>query len=245
MSAPAVPPSVRVFIAGNSGSGKTTLAYGMYLSKSPRVIILDMTGEWEGKTDYYVESVADLIQLIQVIGPTRPRWTVAIALDPDELPRLVAWLVPVPKVHSSPVIALRGVMLLVDEVDLIAPASTSTRPIRTLYRRGRHAGLSIVSTTQRPANVSREVSAQCRQVVMMQLNEPRDVDYMVRLLVLDVEGTKEVKRWHQQHPHGALWVDLDRQVRLWVPDSGKPQAQGPGRPQAELFVSRDAGHGGR
>jgi hypothetical protein len=227
-------PSVRAFIAGNSGSGKTTLAQRMYLSKYPRVIILDLTGEWEDKVDATAYTVPDLVQWVRETARTRGKWRVALALDKEELPALVGWLVPVPEVKRSPILAVGGAALLVDEVDLLAPPGTSSEPIRTLYRRSRHVGLTVVSTTQRPANVSREVSAQSTHAVALTLNENRDVDYMTRLMRWEVPQVQDWQRWTRQHRHGGVWRDLQTGQQLWIPESGPPTSQGPKRAQTEL-----------
>ena len=227
-------PSVRAFITGNSGSGKTTLAHRLYLSKMPRVLILDMTGEWEGKVDAMTYDVSECVQTIRNLARLRGRWTVSLALNPDELHALVAWLVPVPNVKASPVLAVGGMALLVDEVDLLAPPGTASEPIRTLYRRSRHVGLTVVSTTQRPANVAREVSAQSTHAVVLTLNENRDVEYVTKFMRWDLPALDRWRRWTRQHPHGGQWRNLQSGQVAWIPESGIPQSQGPGESQRPL-----------
>lgn len=243
MSAPrtAPAPSVRAFITGNSGSGKTTLAHRLYLSHMPRVIILDMTGEWEGKVDATTFDVPELVQTVRNLARSRSSWKVALALDPNELPALVHWLVPVPDVKRSPILAVGGAALLVDEVDLLAAPGTASEPVRTLYRRSRHVGLSVISTTQRPANVAREVSAQSTHAVVLTLNENRDVDYVTRFMRWDVRQVEAWRQWTRQHPHGGQWRNLGTGQVAWIPESGIPQAQGPRPAQSRLALPGDDG----
>jgi len=217
---------VRVFLAGNSGSGKTTLANRLYLEKAPRVLILDLTGEWRDRVDATVDSVADAAREVRARAASG-RWRIALSLDPDDMEALVHWLVPVPRLQQSPIIAVKGAVLLVDEVDLLAPQGTASRPIRTLYRRSRHVGLSVISTTQRPANVSREVSAQSTHAIALALSEPRDRDYMAKLMRWGPRDLASLEAWTRRHPHGATWKDTSSPRGLWIQDSGKVSARGP------------------
>lgn len=233
-------PSVRAFITGNSGRGKTTLSNRLYLAKMPRVIILDMTGEWEGKVDASTYSLAELVQVVRNLARERGRWRVALALDPNELEALVQWLVPVPEVKRSPILSVGGAALLVDEVDLLAPPGTASTPIRTLYRRSRHVGLTVVSTTQRPANVSREVSAQSNHAVALTLNENRDVEYISRLMRWDIAAADRWRQWTRRHPHGGVFRDLQSGRQLWIAEDGRTTTEGPPTHQPSLFSGDDA-----
>ncbi len=228
--------SVRIFVAGNSGTGKTTFAKEAILSRFPRAIIIDMTGEWEGEVDAEALNVSELQRAVKQLARERGKWKVSIALDPDELPMLVQWLIPVPRIADSPVRHLGGAVILVDEVDLLAPQGTAKEPIRTLYRRSRHAGLSVVSTTQRPANVSREVSAQSTHAAALRLSEPRDVEYMADLMRWSGDDTTRWQKWTRQYPHGGQYRNLlTGQVQWFGPHRWSMQSAGPDRSQLELL----------
>jgi len=218
-------PTVRAFVTGNSGSGKTTTAWKLYLAKFPRCLILDQTGEWYGRCDVYTSTLGTAVDAMRKLAP-RTRWRVAYTLDDDRFPELVQWLIPVPNVYASPILMCGGAVLLVDEVDLLAPGGFGGAPqeIRTLYRRSRHVGLSIVSATQRPANVSREVSAQSSQIIAHYLSEPRDRDYMADIMRWTPEQLARWIRWCQQHPHGAVWKEVQTGRLLLLPENGAPLA---------------------
>lgn len=224
-----LPQTLRVFIAGSSGSGKSTAAWRFYLEKYPRRILLDFTGEWAGNADAVVYSVQELSTKMRQLAP-RGRWTISAALDgDDDLEELVDYLIPVPHLERSPIRQLGGAVLLVDEVDLIAPPHTARREVRTLWRRSRHVGLSIVATTQRPESVSREVSAQSQHVLCLQLIEPAALEYMSKIMRVDLSG---LPVWWRQNPHGGLWRDVMAGRSLWLSEDG--QFRAPSRP-AELL----------
>jgi hypothetical protein len=225
------PETVRVFIAGVSGSGKSTAAWTLYLSRYPRRILLDQTGEWADRADHVVTSVPELSWAIKKLAP-KGRWTISVETDLDALPELVTYLIPMPDISRSPIRTVGGAVLLVDEVDLIAPPQTARQEVRTLFRRSRHAGLSIVATTQRPENVSREVSAQSQQVLCLHLVEPRGLVYMADLMQTDLTA---LAQWTKKHPHGGLWYEVRTGRRLWLTESGKfTVPQGAAEPAAPV-----------
>lgn len=221
-----IPATVRAFLAGNSGSGKSRRAWDLYLARFPRRLLVDMTGEWEGQADHAALSVPDAVAGIRALAH-RGRWTVTLALDPGELPQLVDWLIPVPHLRTSPVLAMHGAAVLLDEVDLYAAPGTASEAVRTLFRRSRHVGLSVIATTQRPANVSREVSAQSTHALALDLSEPRDVEYIADLMRWDRPAVDRWRSWIRQHRHGAVWQHLQTSHRLLLPDAGAPVAWDP------------------
>lgn len=217
------PPTERIFVAGNTGSGKTTLVEKRYLDKSRRVIILDLTGEWKGRVDETVYSVQALAREIGYRARyTGNKWVIAFSTEggASEVEQLVNYLLPVPHLYRSPILLTGGATLLVDEVDLIAPMGPPKRPIRTLYRRSRHVGLSVISTTQRPGNVAREVSAQSTQAIALRLSEPRDQVYMADLMSWSQQSLDQWRRWVRQNPHGGYWKNLLTGEARWIAESG-------------------------
>lgn len=216
-----IPQTLRAFIAGSSGSGKSTAAWKFYLQLYPRRILLDFTGEWSANSDATVYSVQELSQKMRKLAP-RGRWTISAALDgEDDIEELVDYLIPVPHLERSPIRQMGGAVMLVDEVDLIAPPHTARKEVRTLWRRSRHVGLSIVATTQRPESVSREVSAQSQQVLCLQLIEPAALEYMSKIMRVDLST---LPAWWKQNPHGGLWRDVMAGRSLWLSEDGKLRA---------------------
>lgn len=217
------PPSTKVFIAGVSGSGKSTAAWEYWLRPFPRRLLIDATGEYQDRADVVTFDAPDTIDAVLELAP-RGRWTIAAAIDPDDdLPQLVDWLMPLPELHRSPVVALGGAVLLIDEADLAAPPGDRRKHLRNLFRRGRHIGLSIVATTQRPESVSREVSSQCPQALLLRLVEPAALEYMRTITQLPPAAVQALRRYWEQHPHGGLWLDrstgrqaLLTESRRWV-----------------------------
>jgi hypothetical protein len=223
----------------------------MYLRHFPRVVLLDLTGEWSAPDPsrgypgplVIAEDVADLTAQLKRLA-SRGRWIVSLELDPGEFPELVDWLIPIPSPRQrSPVPKLGGLALLVDEVDILSSQGTASGHIRTLYRRSRHVGLSIISATQRPENVGREVSAQSGQAVALSLPEPRGRDYMQRLMRWTPEQLRAWDRWTRKHRHGGMWRDLQSGEVRWIPDHGPMQKDRPSAVQTSLLSRGEPGDG--
>lgn len=237
------PPTIRAFVAGASGSGKSAAAWTHYLARFPRRLLIDPTGEWERPNDWHgarltpypgadavCYSVGELDQALRRLAG-RGRWTVTLGIGPEEFAELVPYLIPLSGdggeaggIPRSPIYRAGGAILLNDEVDLVAPPRGLKVEVRTLYRRSRHAGLSIVSTTQRPEAVSREVSAQSDQVLCLHLVEPNAIAYMQNLMATDLS---HLWTWNRTHPHGGLWKDLKRGQARWLTERGELVAPEP------------------
>ena len=262
------PPTVRAFLAGASGSGKSRGAWPHYLSRFPRRLLIDPMGEWERPTEWgypgadaVVYSTGELEAALRKLA-SRGRWTIAIGIGQEEFAELVPFLIPLSGdeamdangggITRSPIYRCGGAVLLNDEVDLVAPPRGLKVEVRTLYRRSRHAGLSLVSTTQRPEAVSREVSAQSHHVLCLHLIEPNARAYMQNLLGVDLAP---LDRWCQTHPHGGLWKDVKTGTIRWLTERGElVQAQVSSLPlqgreealreQAEQILEASPGDGG-
>ena len=235
-------PTVRVFLAGDSGSGKSTRAHQMYLAKMPRIIVLDTLGEWAefqlpnghtARADAIVVGVSDLVDAVRARA-SRGRFFLSVYLDGDgEFEELIDWLVPLGDKSQSPALIMGGCGLLVDEVDVYARnQGAPPKEIRTLYRRSRHVGLSVFSATQRPGNVSKEVTAQSTHIIAHRLHEPADRDYITNVMRWSREEESQWMEWVRRHPHGAMWKEMSTGHQLQLPESGPPRVVRP--PQTHL-----------
>lgn len=180
------PASIRGAIFGRSGSGKTEYARRSWFPHFPRLVIIDQTGEWqeiERENGGRMEGIGQLVDAMQSRAGQR-RWRIVADLTNDEVGELARILIPRGAVHRSPARLLGGMALFMDEVDLVAPTN-APEGIRTLFRRGRHAGLSVISASQRPANVSKEVTSQAQFLAILALHEKNDVAYLKQVMGSD------------------------------------------------------------
>jgi len=188
----------------------------------PRRIILDQTGEWEEYSDIVTDTLPEFAAALREYHHKR-KWTISYTLSDDRFDDLARWLVPQPDISTSPIIALGGAAVLVDEADLTAHKAMS-KPVKSFYRRSRHVGLTIISATQRPGNVSREVTAQSTHILAYYLSEPRDRDYIADFMRWDSQAVDRWLAWVRLHPHGAAWKEVQTGRLLWIPERGDPLA---------------------
>lgn len=173
--------SKRVFACGVTGSGKTAFLARHFLDKEPRLLVVDNTGEWEERgtapaTYGLAETAAALGEYAREKAKS---WRHIAYLDTEEVEELSArLLIPVPHIKRGYSAGVGGMALMLDEVDVFTPGGQSSAELRNLWRRGRHCGLSVYAATQRPANVSKEVTSQCRYLVILRQHETRDVEYL-------------------------------------------------------------------
>lgn len=212
------PPSRRVFLAGISGAGKSTAAWRIWLAPVPRRLLIDYTGEWGRHADVTTYTPGATVDAIRRLAPSG-HWTVAAALDPDDdLPELIDWMIPLPDLARSPIRALGGVTMLIDEIDVAAPPGTMRKHIRTAWRRSRHVGLSIIAATQRPEAVSREVSSQSQDVLAMMVVERAAFEYLKSVCQIEPAA---LRAWTAKHPHGGLYLNRTTGQRAALTEQGQ------------------------
>lgn len=200
VSAP--PSSRRVAVFGATGSGKTRWLQSIYWPVSPRLVIVDQTGEWMSQADAIgaqrCENYAELMDAL-ARNSYSARFRIVCELYPDDVEALGRKLVPVPGIDRSPVRALGGMTLMLDEVDRVVSAGY-VGSLRDIWRRGRHAGLNVLAASQRPCNVSKEVTSNSDVIAILRLHEPNDVAYLADALG-SKERANEAVEWARSAPH--------------------------------------------
>ena len=211
------PGSIRGVAFGRSGSGKTEYLKRVWIPRIPRLVIVDQTGEWRTEEEKHGGRADGLPAVLAAIKERAPgsTWRLVADLDREELEELSAILLPRGAIDRAPSRLLGGMGLMLDEVDQVAPVNGSAG-IRSLFRRGRHAGLTIISASQRPGNVSKEVTAQCDFIAVLALHERNDVAYLES--VMGQEVAREALAWANSAPY---------RVALYFPKNGALVCQEP------------------
>ena len=217
---PAPPPSLRATVAGASSSGKSTLLRNLFIARHPRTIVLAHTAEWG---EPHALSIGELRRELRKVAG-RELWRLVASLELAELEELAELLAPRDLTRRPLAAALGGCALAVDELADVAGRGAPDA-IAALWRRGRHAGLSIFGATQRPAEVIRTVTANSTWLAVCQTHEPADLDYWRKLLPAPVFA--EIGQlpqygallWHTADRRGAV---LDRDLKLLRPVGQAP-----------------------
>jgi len=179
-------------VAGSTGSGKTHALRRLLLPKFPRVVLVDFVGEWERRR----RELPGQITVTQSLGETRAamvrcaslgRWSIVAQLAPQDFPQLARWLVPEKFTDATPIYPrlVRGCALFNDEFDLVASHSAPPE-VFSLFRRGRHVGLSICAATHTPSSVHPLVRGLSRYLMLCQMHEVNSIKYFAAVLPPDV-----------------------------------------------------------
>jgi hypothetical protein len=198
-----LPASLRGCVVGRSGSGKTVWMWRRWLARAPRALIVDQTGEWRAlePNARFAFGLTDTIRALHEVAH-RHAWRIVATLSNEELYALIDLLIPIPNIAASPAIKLGGFVLYLDEVDLVIP-TVAPESARSINRRSRHAGLSVLSATHRISNVSKELTSMCDFVAVMAVHEPACMDYLESLM--GREKMRAAITWAQQPFHVAVY----------------------------------------
>lgn len=198
-------PSARVTVLGSTGSGKTFYIVRRWWPQARRLLVLDHIGEWSAHTN--------AIGYDGVLAAMREHahlreWRIFATVTIPEIHALAEKLLPYPELSRSPALLLGGLTLSIDEVDRVIGFGAGS-DLRDLWRRGRHVGLSVLAASQRPSNVSKEVTSQSSLIALLRIHEPADVDYTRALM--GREKTDRALAWLSGAPH---------RVALYAPPTG-------------------------
>lgn len=231
-------PSERVFCCGVTGSGKTEFLARAFLPRARRLLLVDQTGEWIEREGPQAHVVYGYDQTAEALGDLarRDSWRLVCSLEPEEVETLtVRLLVPVPNPRAGYAANIGGMAVFLDEVDHLTPNAYCPIGLRHLWRRGRHVGLSVYAATQRPANVSKEVTSMCRWLAVLRTHEVNDLIYLRQVIgasVVDrvmpkINRTEfTVFLWDNMKRQGLI-LDRDQRIIERV-STNLPQQQGLG-----------------
>lgn len=221
---PAELPSTRIFAAGATGSGKTHFLRTQVIPSTPRAVFVDFVGEWERRRGelrgrvLVATSLGETASALRELARVR-EWSLVAQLDPDEFPALARLLVPPKFTDEAPVYAraVGGLALVCDELDLLAPHNAPAE-VLGLWRRGRHAGLSIYAATQTPASVHPIVRGMSRYLALCQMHEPNAVKYFAATVPANV-----LARLTALPPHEVLLFDAHTRRTLHLDSRARVQ----------------------
>ena len=172
--------SLRVFVSGPPESGKSQFLASEFSSRTPRVISIDITGETAERNPDAIRTYGldDLRGALKKCASWR-RWHVAAQLEESELGPCFVMLAPAPKSDDDVSFcrAVGGVAVECGEAAFLAPNGRIEPAVKAAFNTGRHHLLSLYMATQRPADVSRVVTASSPIKVAFGHREDRDLDF--------------------------------------------------------------------
>lgn len=174
-------------IIGHKGDGKTTLTEILILLNIKPCIIADPRGQYP-------------INMRRRISFDSPRQLILWLKEPQNYKDFFNFkLELVCKVDDENIQDLAGAVLrmqkvqfCIDEIDMFFNSTaTNKNNIYKLVHYGRHNEIDIITTSRRPANISRNLTSQTDVFYFSQLSEPVDLKYFES--ICDKKYTETVK----------------------------------------------------
>lgn len=162
---------------GKKGSGKSTLAREI-MEDWPRVVTLDLMGEYPGERAWGLRPCADLL----VARGTQKKFRLSLTgFRPEEGIRLL-------RICQE----LRGALIVVEEAGAYCSPSVFPPELAELVYRGRHYGVSQLYVSQRPASIHRAITSQADVIVAFRQHEARDIAYLRSVLGDDADLLRDL-----------------------------------------------------
>lgn len=190
-----------IAVLGRKGGGKTFTAKGIVerlLDMKRRVLILDPLGVWAGLRT--AANGDDPGYKIAIFGgqygdePLDPALAVPLAqiiagenlptiIDLSELTKTAQGTFLYRFLHELRRVNREALTIVLEEADVFAPQNPMGDDSKLLHgeidwisRRGRFRGFRLISITQRPARLSKDVLTQCSTLIAHKLPAPQDRD---------------------------------------------------------------------
>lgn len=164
-------------VFGQKGSGKTELSKKIARAYD-RVLILDTLGEYS-EWAHPVVGLSDTFDSL-VKFHERPSFRLAVRLDDIEDYFIVMRLA-----YEIP-----DMLLLVEEASFFCSPYNLPPELSQLIRYARHRRISQLYVSRRPAELSRDLTAQSDCIVTFRQHEPRDLAYLAQVAGEDVSRVR-------------------------------------------------------
>jgi len=172
-------PTDKIAIFGRSGCGKSTLQSAV-TSCYPRLVVIDRMRE---------HSTGDLITnnfeqyanfLSQAMSLNKESFKLVLQFNTEKQTeeQELIFEQAVRLAYKFGEVSGRGVCLSVEEVQFFAPPTYIPHWLKESTLTGRHAGMAVVVSSQRPAAVHKDLVSQASHVFVGQLFEMRDMEYL-------------------------------------------------------------------
>jgi hypothetical protein len=161
-------------IIGHKGDGKTVLSEMLTLINNKPTIIADPRGQYPTnlKRRLLFTNPSKLLLWLAKIDNFKNFYNYKLELvckvDDENIQELI-----------NGAIKMFKITLLIDEIDMFFPTTaTNKNAIYKAVHYGRHNEIDIISTSRRPANISRNLTSQTDTFYFSKITEPKDLQYL-------------------------------------------------------------------
>lgn len=183
-------------IFGRRGTGKSTLCKSIQKA-FPRLIVIDLLHEYTKKDcDYLVDDFETFgAVLVKLLEAKKKRFRVVYQFDvenssdeTEEFDRAMKLIY-----HFG------NCMVVIEEIHHYMKREYMTEWLKKLVLVGRHRGVGLIATSQRPAEVSKTFVSQCHHVFAGVTFEKNDLKYFADTIGDASERLQNVKPFHFLH----------------------------------------------
>ncbi|MDX1808305.1 MAG: AAA family ATPase [Sulfurospirillaceae bacterium] len=176
-----------ITVIGHKGYGKTALTEALMLMYDKPTIIADPRFQYSTfqKRRVSFRSVGDFRKWIYNTANFKDFYKYKLELVVNAFDDTFEELAHIVR-------QMRSLMFVVDEVDMfLDPRATKNNSLNKIIQYGRHHEIDIITTSRRPANISRNLTSQTDIFYFSKLREPTDKLYIKQAIGAEYVSTVE------------------------------------------------------
>lgn len=185
-----------ISIVGMRGSGKSTLTKRL-AQKHSRIIVFDKMNEWVK----YASHICNDLESFKIFWRENfhKKSFLCVIQFPfgseiDDLQELTDTIVKI--LYHTGLESEQDTCLIFEEAQFYFPSMQVSGVMFELLTTGRHASLSIIANTQRPASVSKLLISQSDKVFVGQIFEFNDLKYLVGSLGESAKHVRQLQKFY-------------------------------------------------
>ena len=163
-------------VIGKRGSGKSVLT--KYLVRdTKRLVVYDIMSEYINGVTFDDTTTDILVHFWRQVY----REDFRVIYRPLKSKEEIVWL-------AEAIFALGALTFVVEEIDSICTSFDMPVAMQAIIQRGRHKDIELIGVTPAPFGIHRDLTRQAKGIYIFKTNEPRDIQYLTRLLGGAVEA---------------------------------------------------------
>lgn len=177
----------KILIMGRSGCGKSYLGRRLQ-SIWPRRIIIDSLNEYDGEKEVFYDFNLIADRLIKAEKNKEREFTLVFQADPEIEDNLEVFnqLIRIGYYYGD-------LLIVVEEVQNFSSPHQLPHWLRNALLTGRHKGLALMFTSQRPGEVNKTIVSQCAHIFCGNLIDKNDINYVSGFLNEDANKLINLK----------------------------------------------------
>lgn len=191
-------------VLGSSGSGKSTFVKREIGRGHPRLLVWDPMAEYQGAT---TSKIADLLATLKASK-------FSVVFRPSNDPKVRA---PQFDLVCRAAMAAGNLTFVVEELRFVTTPSRAPLGWAQVCLQGRHKGLRVYGTSQRPASIDKDFLGNCTRIRTGRLTYPEDVVAVGKAMGLKVRPQTEGQTMKTAYTMASIevllplqWIECDK-----------------------------------